>query len=85
MNRRTTRETEMLVNARHRLRLSQQRVAALIGIPVRQYQRYEYGETEVQRINLRAGLILCAVLEIDPMELVFGGSEDSKVLEQPHE
>ena len=77
MNRRTTRETEMLRNARHRLGYSQQQVATLIGMPVRQYQRFEYGETEIQRINIRAGLALCAVLELDPVSLVFGGKADA--------
>lgn len=77
MNRRTTRETEMLRNARHRLGYSQQQVATLIGMPVRQYQRFEYGETEIQRINIRAGLALCAVLELDPVSLVFNGRADA--------
>ena len=76
MNRHTTRETEILINARHRLGLSQQQVAAIIGIQVRQYQRFEYGETEICRINLRAGLLLCTALEIDPASLVFGSIDD---------
>ena len=77
MIRRTTRETELLRNARLRLHLSQQQVATLIGMQVRQYQRFEYGETEIQRINIRAGLALCAVLELDPVSLVFGGKADA--------
>ena len=77
MIRRTTRETELLRNARLRLHLSQQQVATLIGMQVRQYQRFEYGETEIQRINIRAGLALCAVLELDPVSLVFGGRTDA--------
>ena len=77
MNRRTTRETEMIKTARHRLGYSQQQVATLIGMQVRQYQRFEYGETEIQRINIRAGLALCAVLELDPVSLVFGGRADA--------
>ena len=71
MIRRTTRETEMLLQARGRLGLSQHQVASLAGLADRQYQRYEYGEVEIHRINLRAGLALCAVLEIDPVSLVF--------------
>ena len=77
MNRRTTRETEMIRGARCRLQLSQQQVATLVGMPVRQYQRFEYGETEIQRINIRAGLSLCAVLELDPVSLVFNGRVDA--------
>ena len=77
MNRRITRETEMIRGARCRLQLSQQQVATLVGMPVRQYQRFEYGETEIQRINIRAGLVLCAVLELDPVSLVFNGRADA--------
>lgn len=76
MIRRTTRETEMIRGARCRLQLSQQQVAAFIGVQIRQYQRFEYGETEICRINLRAGLLLCTVLELDPVSLVFGTSAD---------
>ena len=63
MIRRTTRETEMLLQARWRLGLSQHQVASLVGLADRQYQRYEYGEMAIHCINLRAGLALCAVLE----------------------
>ena len=74
MNRRVTRESEMIKNARCRLGLSQQQVATLIGIQIRHYQRFEYGEREIQEINIRAGLSLCAVLELDPVDLVFSGN-----------
>ena len=47
MIRRTTRETEMLLQARWRLGLSQHQVASLIGLADRQYQRYEYGEMAI--------------------------------------
>ena len=77
MIRRTTRETEMLLQARWWLGLSQHQVASLIGIADRQYQRYEYGEMAIHRINLRAGLALCAVLEIDPVGLVFDGNKNA--------
>ena len=77
MIRRTTRETEMLLQARWRLGLSQHQVASLAGLADRQYQRYEYGEVEIHSINLRAGLALCAVLEIDPVSLVFDGNSNA--------
>ena len=77
MIRRTTRETEMLLQARWRLGLSQHQVASLVGIADRQYHRYEYSEMAVHRINLRAGLALCAVLEIDPVILVFDGNKNA--------
>ncbi len=79
MNRRITRESTMLREARLRLGLSQQQVATLIGIQIRHYQRFEYGEREIQEINIRAGLSLCAVLELDPVDLVFSGNRKALV------
>ena len=79
MNRRVTRESTMLRDARCRLGLSQQQVATLIGIQIRHYQRFEYGEREIQEINIRAGLSLCAVLELDPVDLVFNGNRKALV------
>ena len=72
MNRHITRESEMLRRARMKLGYSQQQVATMAGMQIRQYQRFEYGEREVYRVNLRTGLLLCAVLELDPLTLVFG-------------
>ncbi len=77
MIRRTTRETETLLAAREKLGLSQYQVASLVGLADRQYQRYEYGEMAIHRINLRSGLALCAVLEIDPVSLVFDGNKNA--------
>ena len=79
MNRRITRESTMLREARLRLGLSQQQVATLIGIQIRHYQRFEYGEREIQEINIRVGLSLCAVLELDPVDLVFSGNRKALV------
>ncbi len=72
MNRHTTRESEMLRNARMKLGYSQQQVATMAGMQIRQYQRFEYGEREVYHVNLRSGLLLCAALELDPVMLIFG-------------
>lgn len=77
MNRRITRETEMLLKARHSHGLSQQRVAALVSIHVRQYQRLEYGESDIQKLGLRPGLALCIVLELDPYDLIFGAQPET--------
>ncbi len=44
MNRRVTKETKMLRKARQKKGLSQQQVATLAGVHIRQYQRIEYGE-----------------------------------------
>ena len=72
MNRQTTRESEMLRKARMKLGYSQQQVATMAGMQIRQYQRFEYGEREVYRVNLRTGLLMCAALELDPVALIFG-------------
>ena len=72
MNRHITREHEIIRQARIRLGLSQQKVATLISIHIRQYQRLEYGESDVQKLGIRAGLALCVVLELDPFNLIFG-------------
>ena len=70
MNRRITREHEIIRQARIQLGLSQQQVATLISIQIRQYQRLEYGERSVGNVKMRFGLAVCAILEIDPFELV---------------
>ena len=72
MNRRITRESEMLRKARIKLGYSQQQVATMAGMQIRQYQRFEYGEREVYHVNLRAGLLMCAALGLDPVTLIFG-------------
>ena len=53
MNRRITREHEIIRQARIRLGLSQQQVATLVSIQIRQYQRLEYGESDVQKLGMR--------------------------------
>ena len=77
MNRQITREGEMLRKARLKLGYSQQQVATMAGMQIRQYQRFEYGEREVYRVNLRAGLLLCAALELDPLTLIFGEKQET--------
>ena len=70
MKRKVTKETEMLRKARQRKGLSQQQVAVIAGVHIRQYQRLEYGERSVGNVKMRFGLAVCAILEIDPFELV---------------
>lgn len=77
MNRHPTREAEMIRKARYRMGYSQQQVANLLGIQIRQYQRFEYGETDISKIQLRPGLILCAILEINPISLIFSDSGET--------
>ena len=70
MKRKVTKETEMLRKARQRKGLSQQQVAVIAGVHIRQYQRLEYGERSVGNVKMCFGLAVCAILEIDPFELV---------------
>ena len=60
----------MLREAHLKKELSQQQVAVIAGVHVRQYQRLEYGERDTPHINMRLGLAVCAILEIDPFEIV---------------
>ena len=77
MKRHITREHEMIRQARLAMGLSQQQVATLISIQIRQYQRLEYGESDVQKLGMRAGLSLCVVLELDPYDLIFGSNPEA--------
>ncbi len=72
MKRQITRETVMIREARIRMGYSQQEVAALAGVHIRQYQRLEYGEREIHRINMQFGMTVCAILGLDPFLLIFG-------------
>ena len=42
----------------------------MAGVHIRQYQRLEYGERPMERINMRFGLAVCAILEVNPFDLV---------------
>ena len=50
---------------------------ALVSIQIRQYQRLEYGESDVLKLGMRAGLSLCIVLELDPYDLIFGAHPET--------
>ena len=77
MNKHITREHKLIRQARLAKSLSQQQVANLINIQIRQYQRLEYGESDVQKLGMRAGLSLCIVLELDPYDLIFGANPET--------
>lgn len=67
-----TRESQMLREARIRKGYTQMAVAAGAGVDIRLYQRLEYGQRSIVRASLKTGLAICFVLDLDPMELVFG-------------
>ena len=70
------REGRILRDRRLELGLTQEQVALDLGMSIHQYQRYEYGEHKIANSPMRIGLRICAVLELDPYELVFGRDND---------
>ena len=72
MSRQITREMKIIRDARISMGYSQQQVADLIGVNIRQYQRLECGERQIKNASMKLGLALCAVLGIDPFILIFG-------------
>ena len=64
------REGKILRDRRIELGLSQQELAVELNMSVHQYQRYEYGDSRLRNCPMRIGLRICAVLELDPYEVV---------------
>ena len=52
------------------LGVTQEQAAMELDISLQQYQRYEYGERRFSNCPMRIGLRICAVLELDPFEVV---------------
>lgn len=63
-------EHHILQNRRKELGLTQQQVADLASIQLRQYQRLESGERSIRGASLRIALLVCRVLELDPFRFV---------------
>lgn len=63
---------DLLRDRRIELGLTQEEVALELGMSIHQYQRYEYGETRLANTRMNIGLRICAILELDPFEAVFG-------------
>lgn len=57
---------EILRTRREKLGLSQQQVAKGAKLQLRQYQRIESGERNLETATLRTALAICAVLKLDP-------------------
>lgn len=55
---------------REEMQLSQQQVADLSRITLRQYQRFESGERSLSSASMRIGLSICRVLNLDPYRFV---------------
>lgn len=62
----------MLRDRRLELGMTQEEVALELGMSIHQYQRFEYGETKLSNSRMKIGLRICAILELDPYEAVFG-------------
>jgi len=59
-------EDSILKTRREQLGLSQQQVADMAHIPLKQYQRLETGETGIVGTSFKIGLSVCTVLLLDP-------------------
>lgn len=76
MNRKIGREAMILKKRRKEMGMTQTDVAGQVGIQLQQYHLYEYGKRKVSSSSMLLGLRLCAVLELDPYELIFEKSTD---------
>ena len=71
IERSSSREGRILRERRLELGLTQEEIATELSMSVHQYQRYEYGESTLSNTRMKIGLRICAVLELDPFEVVF--------------
>ena len=59
---------QVLLSRREQLGLTQQQVADMAHIQLRQYQRIESGERHISGCSLNVGLAVCAVLLLNPYD-----------------
>ena len=64
-------EGQILRERRQELGFTQLEVALQSGIELQQYQRFEYGQRRFTNCRMHMGLKICAVLELDPYDLLF--------------
>lgn len=70
------REAAILKKRRLELGMTQTDVALNAGIQLQQYQRFEHGLRPISNCSMVLGLRICAILEIDPYDLIFENSSD---------
>ncbi len=70
----------ILKHRRKHLGLTQQQVAKLAGIQVKQYQRLESGERSIMGASMRIGLSICAVLKLDPYGFIVNAEKMNKAI-----
>ncbi len=61
---------QVLLTRREQLGLTQQQVADMAHIQLRQYQRIESGERHISGCSLNVGLAVCAVLLLNPYDFI---------------
>ena len=66
------REGRIVRNRRLELGFTQEEVAQSLGMSIHQYQRYEYGGSTLSNARMKIGLRICAVLRLEPFDVVFG-------------
>ena len=64
-------QAQVLKNRRIELGLTQQEIAVELGMHIRQYQRFEYGEQSLAKCSMQTGLRICSILHLNPYEVVF--------------
>ncbi len=70
-------EGDIIRDRRLELGLSQAQVASILGMTLHHYQMYEYGKLSISNSRMRNGLRVCAVLRLDPYQIVFGPKKDN--------
>ncbi|MBQ4453059.1 MAG: helix-turn-helix transcriptional regulator [Clostridia bacterium] len=60
----------VFISRRKQLGFTQEQVAKMAGVQLSQYQRFESGERDIANSAMRTGLAICAVLMLDPYEMV---------------
>lgn len=68
--RRAVREGRILRERRNELGFTQMEVAMMSRVELQQYQRFEYGKRSMALGRMEIGLRICAVLELDPYDLL---------------
>ena len=61
---------QILESRRNQLRLTQQQVAKIAGVPFAQYQRIEASENGLAGCSMKNGLAICAALLLDPFQML---------------
>ena len=70
-------QAQVLKNRRIELGLTQQEIAVELGMHIRQYQRFEYGEQSLAKCSMQTGLRICSILRLNPYEVVFPDMKQS--------